>query len=238
MKRGLNTEARSSKAIRRCIYCGNPETSREHVPTRCLLEKPFPPNLITVPSCSSCNQAFSLDEEYFLTVLSQIGTASSLTNKIREGGSVDRMLSRKPRFDGRITRSLKSSDNRVYLEPEFDRMYRVIQKIAAGLCYQRYRFPISPESIHVVGAFPYNIEDRRPLDVILASHSERFLPKRWVNIQRKVFRYQFVRAPPQKGRLFCIMDFHQTLWGVVSIPTPSLGERKKQTKDFGTPNLL
>jgi hypothetical protein len=238
MKHGLSTGAKPPKAIRRCIYCGNPETSREHVPTRCLLEKPFPPNLITVPSCLSCNQAFSLDEEYFLAVLSQIGTSHLLTNKIQEGGCVDRMLSRKPLLDDRITRSLKPSGNRVYLEPELERINRVIQKIATGLYYQRYGFPISLDQIQAMGVFPYNIEDKRPAGIILASHSEKFVSKRWHLIQRGVFRYQFVKSSLHAKRLICIMDFHQTLWGVVSVPIPSRSERRKQTKDFGTPNLI
>lgn len=238
MKHGLNTDAKPSKAPRRCIYCGNPDTSREHVPTRCLLEKPFPPNLITVPSCSSCNQSFSLDEEYFLAVLSQIGTSSRLTNKIQDGGCVDRMFSRKPRLDDRITRSLKPVGNRIYLEPELERIHRVIQKIAAGLFYQRYGFPILLSQIQVVGVFPYNIEDKRPAEIIVASHSESFVPKRWVCIQRGVFRHQFVRSSLRDKLLICIMDFHQTLWGVVSVPVPSRGGRRKQTKDVGTPNLI
>jgi len=236
MKSGFDTKP--TKTVRRCIYCGNPETSREHVPARCLLEKPYPPNLITVPSCLSCNQAFSIDEEYFLAVLSQIGTSRCLTNKIQEGGCVDRMLSRKPLLDDRITRSLKPSGDRVYLEPELERINRVIQKIAAGLYFQRYGFPLSLAQIQVTGVFPYNIEDKRPVGIILASYSEKFASKRWHLVQRGVFRCQFVRSSSQNKRLICIMDFHQTLWGVVSVPPPSRSERRKQTKDFGTPNFI
>ena len=38
---------------------------------RCLLEKPYPPNLLTIPSCCECNTGFKQDEEYFLAVMAQ-----------------------------------------------------------------------------------------------------------------------------------------------------------------------
>ncbi len=49
-----------------CVYCGtaNPET-RDHVPPRNLFPKQNRSNLITVPSCRSCNETASKDDEFF-----------------------------------------------------------------------------------------------------------------------------------------------------------------------------
>jgi hypothetical protein len=227
-----------ARPTKRCIYCGNPAKSSEHIVARCLLEKPYPKNLLTAPACDSCNHSYAADEEYFEVVLAQIGTTPTLTRKIEAGGKVDRALSYSPRFDDFITSSLKVSEGRVYIETNLNRVNRVLLKIAAGLFYKRYSYPISLNDIQAVGAFPYNIEESRPNELIIESHSESFIPKRWNNYQRRVFRYQFVRAFGLEKRLFGIMDFHQTLWGVVSIPIPTRAERKKQTKDFGTPSLF
>jgi hypothetical protein len=53
-----------------CGYCGQHlELTRDHVPPKLLLEKPYPINLLTVPSCYPCNQSFKADDEYTRTVL-------------------------------------------------------------------------------------------------------------------------------------------------------------------------
>ena len=61
-----------ARPTKRCIYCGNPAQSSEHIIARCLLEKPYPNNLLTVPACSSCNHSVSSDEKYFEIILAQI----------------------------------------------------------------------------------------------------------------------------------------------------------------------
>lgn len=51
-----------------CIYCGaTTDLTDDHVPPKCLFERPRPTNLITVPSCRPCNERFGRDDEYFKT---------------------------------------------------------------------------------------------------------------------------------------------------------------------------
>lgn len=45
-----------------CIYCSQTADSREHVPSKVFLHKPYPKNLSIVPSCSKCNNGYSQDE--------------------------------------------------------------------------------------------------------------------------------------------------------------------------------
>lgn len=53
-----------------CVYCGaDKNLTVDHVPPKLLLEKPYPPNLITVPACFACNQSFQKDDEYTRTML-------------------------------------------------------------------------------------------------------------------------------------------------------------------------
>ena len=52
-----------------CTYCGGEPETRDHVPSKILLDKPFPENLPVVPSCDKCNHDFSKDEEYFACLI-------------------------------------------------------------------------------------------------------------------------------------------------------------------------
>jgi hypothetical protein len=57
---------------KRCVYCGSSEKlSKDHIPPKCLYSKPYPANLITVPSCEACRKKTTLDDEYFRYVYVQ-----------------------------------------------------------------------------------------------------------------------------------------------------------------------
>ena len=51
-----------------CTHCGvvfDPaNATKDHAPSKCLLDRPLPANLPTVMSCSSCNRSLAEDEEY------------------------------------------------------------------------------------------------------------------------------------------------------------------------------
>jgi hypothetical protein len=56
---------------KRCVYCGSEnDLTVDHVPPKLLLARPYPPNLLTVPACMTCNQSFQKDDEYTRTMLS------------------------------------------------------------------------------------------------------------------------------------------------------------------------
>jgi hypothetical protein len=174
---------------RRCIYCGGQAESKDHVPPRCLLERPYSPNLATVPACTRCNRSFAIDEEYFIVVLASIGTTPSLTARVADGGSVDRALSRSPALDARVSQSLLPVSGRVVLQPEYARLQRVVQKIAVGLFYLRYGKHLHIRCVDGVGLHPFNIEDQRPPHLFPLLFTERFRPKRWTHLQRRTFSY-------------------------------------------------
>ena len=192
------------------------------MPPRTFLERPFPQNLLTVPSCIKCNSGFSKDEQYVLILIAHISTASTLTSKLEAGGTVDRALSRAPALDERIIESLEvDGTGRINIQPELNRVNRILEKISLGLFAHRYsRIPDS-SSLKSEGAFPYNIKDFRSTQYFLSTFTERFQKKRWSITQPGVFSYIFVRHPRRNNKLWCIMDFHNTLWGVVLCPHPN-----------------
>ena len=61
---------RQEESKKVCVYCGsNEKLTRDHIPPKCLFNKPFPQDLITVPSCYQCNWRASSDDEYFRMML-------------------------------------------------------------------------------------------------------------------------------------------------------------------------
>ena len=59
-----------AEAVKKCIYCGaDKDLTVDHVPPKLLLMRPYPPNLITVPACETCNKSFQKDDEYTRTML-------------------------------------------------------------------------------------------------------------------------------------------------------------------------
>jgi hypothetical protein len=59
-----------SSGTQACIYCGATDNiTDDHVPPKCLFERPLPSNLVTVPACRSCNEQLGLDDEYFKTAM-------------------------------------------------------------------------------------------------------------------------------------------------------------------------
>lgn len=53
-----------------CAYCGKDKNiTDDHVPPRLWLERPYPANLVTVPSCYQCNRTFQRNDEYTRTVV-------------------------------------------------------------------------------------------------------------------------------------------------------------------------
>ena len=131
----------------RCVLCGiNAATSREHVPPESFFERPYPPNLITVPACARCNQGSQLDDEYLLAYLVGLdhpGTPSVL-GSVRD--RVYRAL-RRPERPGLHTRLLEAStlvrsgvgteQQRLSMEsrPDGERMFRVLRKQVRGLAF-------------------------------------------------------------------------------------------------------
>ncbi len=64
---------------KKCFICGQPNSdSVDHIPPKCLFASKYRDNnLITVPAHKTCNQAFSMDDEYFRDNLVLAATLSS-----------------------------------------------------------------------------------------------------------------------------------------------------------------
>lgn len=83
-----------------CVYCGGPGETRDHVPSRVLLDEPYPLELPVVPACAACNRAFSRDEAYLACLIECALTGSVESAKARH--KVGEMLTKSPALATRL----------------------------------------------------------------------------------------------------------------------------------------
>ena len=120
-----------SRLLNDCIYCGGPAETREHVPSRCLLEQPYPENLPVVRSCAKCNQGFSKDEEYFVCLIESALCGSTDPDRVRRP-TVARILRNSPELRARIKSAGSVSDGQIQFATEGQRILNVMLKLARG----------------------------------------------------------------------------------------------------------
>ncbi len=101
------------------------------MPSRILLDDPFPANLPVVSACSDCNQGFSKDEEYLACLLEVVLTGSS-TVEPRMRPKVQRILAARPLLAARIGAAGVANPGGLFWDPEFERVANVIVKLAQG----------------------------------------------------------------------------------------------------------
>lgn len=115
-----------------CAFCGGMPDTRDHVPSKILLDDPLPKNLPIVESCAKCNQGFSLDEEYFACFLECVLVGSSSLTQIRRV-KVKRALEHNPKLAAQIQAAATLTDEGVRLWiPEAERVQNVVVKLARG----------------------------------------------------------------------------------------------------------
>ena len=120
-----------SRLLSGCIYCGGHAETRDHVPSRCLLERPYPENLPVVASCARCNQGFSKDEEYLVCLIESALCGSPDPDKIRRP-TVANILRNSPTLRARLESAKSESDGHIRFATESERIMNIMLKLARG----------------------------------------------------------------------------------------------------------
>ncbi len=120
-----------SRLDTQCAYCGEFPDTRDHVPSKILLEKPFPENLPVVPSCLRCNNGFSLDEEYFACLIECLIFGTTDLEKLSRE-SIVKILKRKSKLKTRLDNAFTTENGESFFKIESDRIENVILKLAYG----------------------------------------------------------------------------------------------------------
>jgi hypothetical protein len=196
-----------------CIHCGGwiagLETNRDHVPSKSLLQEPYPANLPVVEICTGCNAGFSLDEEYLIAFLGSV-LAGSTDPERQSNPKAERILRRNAKLRARIERAKTEHQTlggvtRLFWIPETERMNRVILKNARGHAYFEYGEPMLDPPAHI-SAVPLEALTADQLADFEIIDSGRLLPEvgsrmlwrvfggqdlsdGWVLVQDGIYRY-------------------------------------------------
>ena len=134
-----------------CVYCGEREgATRDHVPPKGLFATPRP-GLVTVPCCELCRKSQSLDDEYFVQMISMRRGTTDNTSAIAARQAALRSLT-KPNKVGAtraLLRSMKDlpvySASGIYLghtmmyDVNLHRLDRVITRTVIGLYFHEFK---------------------------------------------------------------------------------------------------
>jgi hypothetical protein len=183
-----------------CYHCGDGigrnRINREHIPTKNLLEKPYPANLPVAHVCEECNESYSLDEEYFAAFISSVLTGSTKPSEQKKQ-SGRRVLTGNEPLRERIERGKKSfvtigGETQTLWDPEWPRISRVIEKNARGHVFFENGEPIFDRE-PIVTAFPLELASQELIDDFFGVGTEfRIWPEvgsRWM--QRLILDQDF-----------------------------------------------
>src|SRR4030095_13901848 len=133
-----------------CVYCGGGAETKDHAPPRCLLRRPLPSNLITLPSCTACNSGFSFAENVVKTVLTLTSGHPELAAERQPDGRVHRALARDAKLRS-IVEGSRRPDGNFELAGEMGEYFeRVFRKTAQGLFFGLYDRVIPSKKIQVL----------------------------------------------------------------------------------------
>jgi hypothetical protein len=114
-----------------CVFCGGVPDTRDHVPPRVFLDKPYPENLPVVASCFACNNGASVDEEYVACLIEVAVCGTTDPDSIRRD-KIARTLRKKPSLVAKMAGSLKQG-GLVLSGKDVERVNSVVGKMAYAL---------------------------------------------------------------------------------------------------------
>ena len=159
-----------------CVYCGGPPETRDHVPSRVLLDDPPQSNLPVVACCYTCNQSFSIHEEYLACLLDCVLVGSTQPENMTRS-KVAKILRKRPALASRIASSLDtSSTTEKTWMPEMDRVRKVILKLARGHIAYELSLPHLDDPLSIECA-PLCLMAPEEIDAFLRDQSTPFWPE-------------------------------------------------------------
>lgn len=177
-----------------CSYCGEqPPQTRDHVPSKILLDEPYPEDLPVVPCCIKCNQDFSMDEEYFACFIECALHGTAEVDKLKRG-KIKAILLRKEPLRKRMENAFVENDGKKFIKLEEDRVQSVLIKLAKGHLKFENSEPIydAPSYMWIgvlssltANEYEYFLEP--PALNLLPEVGSRSLQELFINVDNKVY---------------------------------------------------
>ena len=204
-------------AAKTCTYCGGTASTDDHVPPRRLFARPWPADLITVPSCQSCNGGAKKDDEYFIWALTC--SASAVGDEAARARSQRFKLPVPPHRRTMVNRLWRSYLPVMAVTPaglavgmtagyrvETERLHRVLARIVRGLYFHETKERVAGAMKVFTSFEPPTARERAVV--------RGFLHENERTIARGAFRYSLVPHPQISGLTVCPMVFFEDLLAI------------------------
>lgn len=192
-----------------CTYCMGENESRDHVPSKVLLDEPYPSGLAHVPCCLECNNGFSADEEYFACLIECIISGSTDPEKLSRE-KIKNILLKKPSLQRELTQAMIEDNGSIVFSFHESKVENVLRKLALGhMKYENGDTPFSEQMdvtfapIHLLSSDDKIIffqaqqillpeVGSRGLQRILGTGTEGF--SHWIHVQKDVYSYSVTNS--------------------------------------------
>jgi hypothetical protein len=121
------------RGSKRCTCCSKAADTKDHAPPRCLLTRPLPSNLVTLPACQKCNNGFSFEERAVRAFLTLVSVHPEMVTKRQEDGWLDRACGRSLKMRKMLEESRQPNGNYAVVGDLWTSFERVFRKTAQGL---------------------------------------------------------------------------------------------------------
>lgn len=206
-----------------CIYCQiRPALTADHVPPKLLFARPYPANLVTVPSCRECNGSFQHDDEYFR---SRLIMRADLADNPHAEPVLQRAMRglQKPEargFTDSIVRSLTKRDvlsaggillgQAPAYEVDNARLEKTLCRIVRGLFFHKTESALPPE-VNMRAHVTFDEDDAMRTD------ARNMLRGQPIHAIGSTFRYAWVQAPDVNCTAWILEFFERVPFFVVTI---------------------
>lgn len=139
-----------SRILTGCFHCGGVPGTVDHTPPKVLIDKPYPDEMIVVPSCYECNNSASLDESWLACVVDCVVTGEVEADRVSRS-AVAKMLARSPALAASMAAIRSVGEHGTTFSPDMQRVRRIVTKIArAHAAYELHEhFEHEPIAVEV-----------------------------------------------------------------------------------------
>jgi len=238
-----------SKEINTCYQCNRTETSKEHVPPKCIFpvtkdipDKNLRKNLIKVPSCDFHNLQKSKDDEFLMIMLASSVRANNLGFR-HFSTKINRALKRKPEnFLNQIVNDYEKvlletkSGNKISCYsgiPNIERLDRCFNSIVRGLFFHNFKKKFSGKIFSYYDFLLFQTKNKINFRKLMLKAFERD-PKETSKLgdNQDVFYYQFSKRD-QFG-----MGLKMTFYGNLNVIASLNPTGSPKPFDFATAMML
>lgn len=196
-----------------CVYCGGEPETREHIPPKIFLDRPYPNGLPIVPACKQCNNSKSINEEYLACLLECIVCGTTNADGL-ERDKIKKALSHSPRLKTKLENAKNNDDGELIWDVEHDRVQALAVQLAQGhIAYEEVAMWDEPSDIYIspLHTMPTEIEylfsehaDCGGFSVYPELGSRAFLRLfdtnsdfvgSWIEVQKGRYRYKVTQDP-------------------------------------------